>query len=63
LEPFTGYTTTPGSGLAEVMRAGREMKLSPGQSLKANLKTLFYPAPNALGVETVMPDGEVKLRK
>jgi len=63
LEPFTSYTTMPGSGLSGVIRAGQEVKLSPGQHLNAKLKALFYPAPHAHGVDEVKPDGEVRLRK
>jgi galactose mutarotase-like enzyme len=63
LEPFTGYTTGPRSGLAEVIRAGRERRLLPGEKFNAGLKALFYPAPAAQGVEHISPEGAVSLRR
>lgn len=63
LEPFTGFTTESGSGLSEVIRAGHEKRLLPGEKFSFSLKALFYPAQASQGVEHVSPDGEVSLIK
>jgi hypothetical protein len=63
LEPFSSYAITGSSGLAEVIRAGRENRLPPGGKSNAWLKAIIFPATDAKGVEDVTINGEVQLRK
>jgi galactose mutarotase-like enzyme len=48
LEPFTGYSTAGGSGLAEVIKAGREKILGPGDELTTNIKMILFPSQEKL---------------
>lgn len=63
LEPFSSYATTGSSGLAEVIRAGRENRLPPSGTSDAWLKAIIFSANDAKGVEDVMPAVIVKFRK
>ena len=61
LEPCTSFATTGLAGLAEVIQAGRERHLSPGERLTTGLKATIFATDGAPGVAEVTSDGNVKL--
>jgi galactose mutarotase-like enzyme len=63
LEPFTGYTTAGGSGLAEVIKEGRENRLAGHAHLSTELKLVCYPAEGMQGIAEISGDGIITFRK
>lgn len=63
LEPFSGYTTTGGGGLAEVIKAGRASKLAGQAKFSTELKLVCYPAVGMQGVAEINGDGVVAFKK
>lgn len=58
VEPVSSY---PGQGLEVVLRKGTACRLAPGESLKLEMRVVFFES--TTGVQRIAPDGQVGVRK
>lgn len=59
LEPFTSYVTEGSSGLADVIAAGKEKRLRPGEKISFWLRAFFFESDGSNAIARISPDGDV----